>query len=172
MKSKLNYLTGVSLKRKIKTKWFLAANILIAAIIIAGVNIDRIITAFGGDFNEKTTIYVMDKTKEATDIFKSQLIDTSKTFQLEDKAETKEVESDFIVKTSDKELDEIKKEVKEEKNTVAIVFENDDKNVLKASLISKDYLSATDIQMLTAAVNSTKYALATLRSNISMEELA
>lgn len=174
MKSKLNYLTGVSLKRKIKTKWFFAANLLIAIIIIAGFNIDTIITSFGGDFNEKTTVYVMDQTNDgAIDIFKSQLMDTSKTFQLEDKKEEAEkIESDFIVKKTEKDLKEIKKEVKKEKNTIAVVFEEDSKNVLKATLISKEYLSATDIQVLTAAVNSTKYSIATLKSNISLEELA
>ena len=56
MRSKLNYLVSVSLKRKIKTKWFVIANVLIFLIIAAGVNIDSIITSFGGDFSKKTQI--------------------------------------------------------------------------------------------------------------------
>ena len=63
MKSKLNYLIGVSLKRKIKTKWFLIANVLIATIICLIANIDMIINSFGGDFNSKTKIYVIDNGK-------------------------------------------------------------------------------------------------------------
>ena len=62
MKSKLNYLIGISLGRKIKTKWFLAANIVLALIIAAVINIDSIISMFGGDFNEQQQIYVIDNT--------------------------------------------------------------------------------------------------------------
>ena len=39
MKSKLWYLTSVSLKRKIKTKWFLIVNIILAVAIIGIINI-------------------------------------------------------------------------------------------------------------------------------------
>lgn len=175
MKSKLNYLTGVSLKRKIKTKWFIAANILIAAIIIAGLNIDTIITAFGGDFNEKTIILVRDETNEATELFKSSLTTTSSTLQLEDKEDANQQEkndSDYVVKKTDKSEKELKKMVEEEKHTIALIFKNNDKTVIDATLISKEYLNATDIQTITASVNSTKIALATLHSNISPTELA
>ena len=70
---KLWYLVGVSLKRKVKTKWFVIANILLAAMIIGVMNIDTIITAFGGDFNEKTTVYVLDETDESYELFQSQM---------------------------------------------------------------------------------------------------
>ena len=51
MKSKLNYLIGMSLNRKINTKWFLVANIIIAIVIVGVINIDSIITFFGGDIS-------------------------------------------------------------------------------------------------------------------------
>ena len=73
MKSKLNYLTSVSLKRKIKTKWFVLANILLAIGIIGIINVDHIISFFGGDFNEKEQIYVIDNTNKAYDIFENQI---------------------------------------------------------------------------------------------------
>ena len=60
MKNKFKYLTGISLKRKIKTKWFMVANILLAIAIIAVANIDLIINYFCVDFSEKTKIYVID----------------------------------------------------------------------------------------------------------------
>ena len=53
MRSKLNFLINMSLKKKIKTKWFLVANIIIALIMLAVINIDSIITLFGGDFDTK-----------------------------------------------------------------------------------------------------------------------
>ena len=61
MRNKLNFLVGISLKRKIKSKWFLVANIIIALVVIALINIDAIIGFFGGDFNNKQTIYHFDK---------------------------------------------------------------------------------------------------------------
>ena len=44
LKNKLEYLTKMSLDRKIKSKWFKIANILLAVLIIAVFNIDSIIT--------------------------------------------------------------------------------------------------------------------------------
>ena len=43
MKNKFKFLVGTSLKRKIKTKWFLIANIFLALVIIGVGNIDNII---------------------------------------------------------------------------------------------------------------------------------
>ena len=62
MKTKLNFLIKQSLSKKIKTKWFKVANIIIAIFIIGLVNIDRIITLFGGDFEEKREVLVLDET--------------------------------------------------------------------------------------------------------------
>ena len=92
---KLWYLVGVSLKRKVKTKWFVIANILLAAMIIGVMNIDTIITAFGGDFNEKTTVYVLDETNESYELFQSQMgvID-----QATEEVQSDEEEPEYIVK--------------------------------------------------------------------------
>ena len=51
MKNKLKFLIKQSLKKKIGTKWFKAVNIILCILIVAMANIDRLITAFGGDFN-------------------------------------------------------------------------------------------------------------------------
>ena len=71
MKNKLKFLVGVSLKRKIKTKWFAIANILIALVIVALANIDHIISFFGGDFDETTKIYVVDNPALSLEIVKN-----------------------------------------------------------------------------------------------------
>ena len=71
MKNKLKFLIGVSLRRKVQTKWFYIANICIALVIIGLANIDHIINFFGGDFDQKTKIYVIDNTDVAFDIFKA-----------------------------------------------------------------------------------------------------
>lgn len=69
MTSKLGYLTKISLNRKIKTKWFVIANAILALAIIGLFNIDSIIHFFGGDFDEKTPVYVIDETNRASEFF-------------------------------------------------------------------------------------------------------
>ncbi len=69
MKNKLKFLALVSLKRKVKTKWFLIANILLAILIVGVTNIDSIIKFFGGDFDKKIPLYVIDETNISYDIF-------------------------------------------------------------------------------------------------------
>ena len=61
MSKKLLYLTKISINKKIKTKWFLIANIIFAVLIIGLLNIDSIISFFGGDFNHTTNIYILDE---------------------------------------------------------------------------------------------------------------
>ena len=77
MSSKFWYLTSISLKKKMKTKWFLIANIILAIVIIGLINIDGIISFFGGDFNDKTNIVLLDKTGYASDVFEKNLEETN-----------------------------------------------------------------------------------------------
>ena len=177
--NKFWFLVGMSLKRKIKTKWFLWANILLFVAIACAFNIDHIIEAFGGDFNQKETIYVIDKTGMGTyDIFKQQLEVTNTTLQTEDQQTAlqkeqpkKQEESDYIVKEFTKSEKEAKKLAKKDKHNYVIVFENDSEQIVKTTLISKDYLGTTDSQVINQAVNSTKMAVAIANSNIPVSTL-
>ena len=78
MINKLYYLTTVSLKRKICTKWFIIANVVLAILLVGITNIDSIIKMFGGDFNKKTIVYVIDNTNESYESLKSSLETTQK----------------------------------------------------------------------------------------------
>lgn len=164
MKSKLNYLIGVSLKRKIKTKWFVLANALFFLIIAAAMNIDSIITLFGGDFNEKTKIYVIDQTDHSFLILKNILESPSK---------LTEKESDFVVIDYQDSIEKAEKllEDKKEKGNIVVVLEKDDMNTLQARVITKEYLQTADYTLLNTALQNTKVALAIQNSNISAEEL-
>lgn len=175
MTSKLKYLAGVSLKRKIKTKWFVLANLLLALVIIAGCNIDTIITAFGGDFDKKTTIYVIDNKNIAFDLFKSSMENANITSKLEDKESVEQTEtqdSNFIIKKYNKTEKEAKKQLEDKNDAIILVFDQNDNSVLNAKMITRDYLSATKFQLINTALNSTKGVLAIQKSNISKEELA
>ena len=70
MSNKFWYLTKQSLKKKLKSKWFVGINIMLAIVIIALININSIIAFFGGDFNNETKLLVIDQTEIAYPIFK------------------------------------------------------------------------------------------------------
>ena len=163
MKSKLEYLTKVSLSRKIKTKWFFIANIVLAIVIIAVANIDSIIKVFGGDFNETTKVYVIDKSN-SFDILKNQIEETSSSIYGKD-GQT------FEVLEYDKTEKQLKNEIKKNEKTIGIIIEPDLDNILKVSLISDTYIDTIPMQILEQSMNNTKTTIAILNSNISEEEL-
>ena len=67
MKNKLLFLTKMSIKKKIATKWFLIANIIMALLIIGLVNVDSIIKTFGGDFSAENQLLVIDNSNYLED---------------------------------------------------------------------------------------------------------
>ena len=167
MMSKLNYLTSISLKRKIKTKWFVIANVVLALLIIGVANIDSIINLFGGDFSNKTNIYVIDETNISYDIFETELKNINSLISgTEDsgynliKTDKNKEELTELIKSDEKEYDSIILEFKYSDNTIDVV------------MTSKEYIDLLDIQSLTTALNNTKSSIAIMNSNISEEELA
>lgn len=165
MKNKLKYLTAMSLKRKIQTKWFVAANILIALIIICGINIDTIITAFGGDFDKQQPVYIADHTGVAFDSVKTMMNESSKALNTSSK------KSSFDIQKTDKNEKEIKEQV-DKKDGLGIIIENDEESTLKVTIISKDILDAVDSQLISNAINQTKTSLALANSGISNEQIS
>ena len=164
MKNKLKYLVDVSLERKIKTKWFMIANIVLALIIMAVMNIDSVIKFFGGDFNEKMPVYVIDETEVGFDILKSQIESLGISI-------TGEEETTYDVKLYDKDLETAKKELEEDDDAVVITLVNDEESTIKASLISDSYIDTMDYQVLYQAIQNTKTTIAMASSSISTEEL-
>ena len=140
MKSKLNFLTSISLNRKIKTKWFLFANIILALVIMCGINIDSIITLFGGEFNKKQEIYVVDNTNMTYEIFKEQLKMIESNLSIDS-------ESNYKVEKYEKDLDTIKEKLENDKkyeDALVIVFNENIDNVIDIELISKGYIDAIE----------------------------
>lgn len=164
MSSKLNYLIGTSLKKKIKSKWFVVVNIILALVIIGILNVDSIISFFGGDFDKKQTIYVIDNTNESFDIFENQL---SSINQIMDE----EQEENYILKKYEDSEENLKKELEKDKNSLAIIFDEDNENVLKSKVISENFIDTIDYQQIVTAINNTKVNLAIYKSNISVEEI-
>ncbi len=161
MSSKLNYLIGVSLKRKIKTKWFLIVNVILLIIIAGVINMDSIIKAFGGDFNKVQKIYVITDNK-TFNYFETQ-VNT-----LENLEENK---PSFEIIHYEKSLEEGRIKIEENPKEWVLVLEKDKENILKATLITESFIDAIKQQKIINFVNQTKTTLAIDESNIPSEEL-
>ncbi len=153
MSNKFWYLTKQSLRKKIKSKWFIGVNIMLALVIIALININSIIAFFGGDFSEKIKILVVDKTDISFDIFKQSMKEIIK----------EEEDEKIVVKASDKTEKQLKKDLKD--NEVAIVFDNDEENFVTAKVISKEKIDSSTYQYISQGLNSTKTSVALVKTN-------
>ena len=155
MKNKLWYLTGVSLKRKIKSKWFVIVNIILMFAIVGLFNIDSIIGFFGGDFNEKQKIYVIDNTKTSFEIIKDSIEKTD--INLKNS-------NSYEVKKYNKSLEDGKKKIKKEEKAIIIELNSDEKDILKAKVISNTFIDTIDYQIITNCLTNlrTNYAIASL----------
>ena len=153
MSNKFWYLTKQSLRKKIKSKWFIGVNIMLALVIIALININSIIAFFGGDFSEKTKILVVDKTDISFDIFKQSMKEITK----------EEEDEKVVVKASNKTEKQLKKDLKD--NEVAIVFDNDEENFVTAKVISKEKIDSSTYQYISQGLNSTKTSVTLVKTN-------
>jgi len=162
MSRKFWFLTNESFKKKARSKWFVIVNIILLIAIVAVFNIDRIITMFGGDFDDTKEIVVIDQTGSAYPIFKSQL-DSLDTLL--------DVSFDINVSLTQDDIDSVKTRV-QENDEVLIVLESDSSTDLKASVMSSSYIDTTYYQYLYQALNNTKMALSFQNSSMTEEEYA
>ena len=160
MTDKFWYLTKQSLNKKIKSKWFLGINILLALVVISLININSIIAFFGGDFNEEIKILVIDNTEVSYPVFK----ETMNTL-------TKEEDTGKItVKKEIRPEEKLKKKLKD--NQIAIVFDNDEENFVSSKIISNEKIDNTTYQYITQGLNTTKTSVALAKTNTDPALLA
>lgn len=55
-----------------KNKTFIIVNILLLIVLVALINIDRVVMLFGGNFDKQNNIMVLDNTNKTYEIFKKQ----------------------------------------------------------------------------------------------------
>lgn len=145
MTNKLKYLTKLSLDKKIKTKWFLIANIILLVIIVGIINIDSIIKFFGGDFDKKTEIVVIDNASCYNDFVKTfdstrEYLDTLK---------------DAKITKYDKDKESLYEDIKE-KDKILLVINEDSTNFINVEMITKSNIDNTTYQVITTILNSIK----------------
>ena len=163
MTSKFWYLTGLSLKKKIKSKWFFIANILLAVLIIGLINIDSIIQFFGGDFDQKTEIVLLNQTDYS---------DIQKTFEnyIEEYNQLLTTESETSIETFSGNQQDLEKELAKS-DKIGIIFTDDEDNYLQAKVISDQKIDTMIYQLLVQALSSTKTEVAMSLTDIDLEEL-
>ena len=159
MTNKLKFLTKMSLNKKIKTKWFLIANLIFAILIIGLINVDFVIKFFGGDFDETQEILVIDEVN-VFDIFSTTYLNSSK--YLSDYTETD-------VTLYEGSYDEGLKLVEEE-DKILLVISNDLDNYVKAKVVSNSALGNVTNTLINATLTSVRSGIVLKEYNISPEE--
>ena len=158
MKNKLKYLTKISLNKKIKTKWFVIANVCLLFLIVGLINADSIVKFFGGDFNKVTDILVIDNTNENlyNDI-KIYYEEFSK--YVEDMSKTKiNLYEDNI---------ESAKEIVKKDDSILLVVNDDLSNFINAEIIVNNNIDPIVSQLISTSLNTVKTNIALKHYNIS-----
>ena len=162
MMNKFWFLTKNSFMKKAGSKWFLIVNIILCLAIVAVLNIDSIIKAFGGNFNDTYEIVLLDNTGNSSKIFEDNLNALNEQLSLEYK---------FDVTTTDKSRKEIEEEIKGT-NKLLIVFNKNDETVIDAAVVSDSYIDTAYYQLVFQSLSSTKNQIAMDETSIDPVELA
>lgn len=157
MSRKFLYLTKVSLKKKTNSKWFVITNIILAIAIILLLNINSVITFFGGDFDSKTTLIVVDNNTNSYDLLKANIKEYSKSLSNEEDIK-------LTVKESNKTKEELEKELEDDE--IILELNNDNTEYLKAEVISNEKIDNMTYQVLSQSLNATKTTIGMTINNI------
>ena len=161
MKNKLKFLTKQSLDKKIKTKWFKGVNILLLVLFVLIMNVDRVISFFGGDFENQITIYVKDDV-EVYDSFVtsfesvSEMLGESKNFKLE---------------KTEEDVDKLKENLENKEDEILVYIMPDETNYMKAQIISYEDVGTVTTQIISTAINSVKSSMAASLSGLTEEQI-
>ena len=156
MNKKFWYLTKLSFNKKVKSKWFIATNIILLIAIVVLLNISSIIEFFGGDFDAKTDVLVVDNAN-AYELFKTNL-------------ESIDTDSSFNISLSNDYLENIKKELTDEQ--LIIVLNPDSTEYLTSEVVSNNKIDSLTYQIILQALNSTKTTVGMTLANIDPNILA
>lgn len=159
--NKFWYLTKFGLSKKIKSKSFVISNIVLLVLIVCIINIDGIISFFGGDFDEKVKIYLVDNTHISASSFTNNFNQVNSSVYT-----SEEVNNNELVLENNIKEDDIKGT-----RDIIVELNNDELNLLSARIISDNYIDTITYQIINQSISSTKYELALKNSNIDVEEL-
>ena len=155
MTRKFFYLVKLSFNKKLKSKWFIAVNIILALSLFALFNLNSIITFFGGEFDKPLKILVYDKTNISYPYLKNNI--DSLTSELEDKK--------IVVNSINKE----KKKLKDDEILISLNLTD---NLLKAKVTSNKKIDSSVYQVIYQGLNTTKQQVLIEKLNLDINTLA
>lgn len=153
MTRKFFYLMKISFNKKLKSKWFIVINIILALALFALFNLNSIITFFGGEFDKPLKVLVYDKTNISYPYLKNNI----NTFALEDKK--------IVVNSINKE----KKKLKDDEILISLNLTD---NLLKAKVISNKKIDSSVYQVIYQGLNTTKQQVLIEKLNLDINTLA
>jgi ABC-2 type transport system permease protein len=159
--NKFWFLTKNSLQKKMKNKTFIIVNILLLIVLVALINIDRVVMLFGGNFDKQNNIMVLDNTNKTYEIFKK-TIDSEETI-IDTGLKYK------VKKVSDEK--EAKKEIKKDED-ILLIINNDENDIINVTMITYGYINSNLYQLINSSITASKQNLAMEEIGISAEELA
>ena len=145
MKNKFMFLVKQSLGKKINTKWFKITNVIILILLIMLANMDRIISFFGGDFNDQVTIYVEDNIN-IFDAYKQTFDSWSKMLG---------GSKNIVIERNTESVEKFKEGLEDNKKLLLII-ESDDVDFIKAEIVSFDEIDTITNQLILSSLNSIK----------------
>lgn len=161
MTNKFWFLTKNSLQKKMKNKTFIIVNILLLIVLVALINIDRVVMLFGGNFDKQNNIMVLDNTNKTYEIFKK-TIDSEETI-IDTGLKYK------VKKVSDEKKS--KKEIKKDED-ILLIINNDENDIINVTMITYGYINSNLYQLINSSITASKQNLAMEEIGISAEELA
>lgn len=153
MTRKFFYLMKISFNKKLKSKWFIVINIILALALFALFNLNSIITFFGGEFDKPLKVLVYDKTNISYPYLKNNI----NTFTLEDKK--------IVVNSINKE----KKKLKDDEILISLNLTD---NLLKAKVTSNKKIDSSVYQVIYQGLNTTKQQVLIEKLNLDINTLA
>ena len=157
MKNKRNYLIRVSLRKKIKSKWFIGINIFLFIIILLTVNINTIINLFGGDYKETKIINI----KDDMNIYPllEEKINNSSKYSLTN-IEVNRVYDDE---------EELVNNAKKNNNEIVLIVDRDSSNIMGARIFSNKGINDYIRNIISSSLNNIRYDMALEEANLSKD---
>lgn len=161
MKNKVKFLIKESIKKKIDTKWFKIINIILLILMIGILNIDKIISFFGGDFEDITKVYVLDETGYASSLNdllnnNNELLNGSFKFEVENSTDS---------------IENLTKKLNKDNTDIVINIVYDDEEYMKSTIYSYEALDTITATIISNSLSEIKSSYALATSGIDANEL-
>ena len=161
MKNKVKFLIKESIKKKIDTKWFKIINIILLILMIGILNIDKIISFFGGDFEDITKVYVLDETGYASSLNdllnnNNELLNGSFKFEVENSTDS---------------IENLTKKLNKDNADIVINIVYDNEEYMKSTVYSYEPLDTITSTIISNSLSEIKSSYALATSGIDANEL-